>query len=219
MSLLGERIEYDLAACERHGGREVPGGLGGAGQLLQQSHHVRTVLIAVLMHPVFIEVREQIAADEIERVLQLALREQPLELADVSPDVIGAGERDSLACGDQVAIGVDPQRAAQGRERAAQTGAGALVEHIGPEAGGKLAAGVGAALQGEDAEQGAGAAARGQLQTLAIELERHLSHQLDIQHRQSLCGFRGNSWSASMDSRAIRAGATGDWDSCSRRAQ
>ncbi len=212
MGLLGERVERDLAACERDRRREVPRGFRASGHPLQQRHHLRAVLVASLVDPVVVEVLEQLAPRELERILEPALRDEPLELAYVCPDLIGAGEGDSVAGGQQVAIGVGAQRATQSRQGAAQARARALVEHVGPEARRELAARVRAPLQGKQAEQRTRPPARRQLQMPAVHLERQLPQQLDAQHGRSLRGF-------ARVSRAFRAGATEPWDSCSPEAQ
>ena len=107
------------------------------------------MLVASLVDPVVVEVLEQIAVRELERVLEPALSDDPLELAYVGPDLIGAGERDCVAGGQQVAVGVGAQRATQSRQGAAQARARALVEHVGPEARRELAARVRTPLQGK----------------------------------------------------------------------
>jgi hypothetical protein len=107
---------------------------------LQQLGESRAVLGASLVDPVVVEVLEQFAPREFECILQPALREEPLELGHDRSDLIGAGERDGVARGEQVAIGVRAERAAQGRSGAAQARACALVEDVGPEARRELAA-------------------------------------------------------------------------------
>ena len=113
MDLLGERVERNLAAskCDRR--REIPGVFCASSHSLQQCHHSRSVLLAPLVDPVLVEVLEQIALAELERVLQPTLRQKSVELAHVGPDLIRAGQGDHVAGGQEIAIGVGAERATQ----------------------------------------------------------------------------------------------------------
>jgi hypothetical protein len=210
MGLLGERVECDLAARQRNRPREVPRRLRASGHPLQQPRLPRTVLVASLINPVLVEVFEQFAFAELERLLKSTLGDELLELADVGPDLIGAGEGDSVAAGQQVAIGVSAQRATQSRQGAAQARACALIEHVGPEASCELPARVRAPLDRKQAQQRTRPTARRQLQRLAIHLERRRPQQLDAQHEPSLRGF-------THVSRALRGAATAPWKGRSRK--
>ena len=166
MCLLGERVERDLAPSESDRRCEAPRSFRAGSHSLEQRHHPGAVLVASLVDPVFVEVLEQIAPRQLERILEPAIREQLLELAYVGPHLIRAGEGHCVAGRQQVAVGVGAQRTTQSGQGAAQARARALIEHVGPEALRELAARVRAPLQRKHAEQRARPPARRQLHWL-----------------------------------------------------
>ena len=61
MGLLGERVEHDLSPGESDRLCEASRSFRASSHSLQQRHHPSAVLVASVVHPVFVEVLEQIA--------------------------------------------------------------------------------------------------------------------------------------------------------------
>ena len=112
------------------------------------------MLVARLQHPVVVEVGEQRPAVQRDRGLEPPGGDVRVELGEVGL----AAQRDAVAAGDQRVVVAE--RPPQLPQRAAQRGARARVEHVGPEARGDRAARVLARMQREPRQQRPRATAR-----------------------------------------------------------
>ena len=137
------------------------------------------VLAPQLEHPLVVHPLQELAVAHGGGVVDAAGLEQGGGLAQVDP---GAVERDGLARRDE-ARGLGPERPPQLAQRRPQAGARALVEHVGPEPRGELAARVRAGVRGQIGEQRAGAARRRQRDLAAVRLERQAPGEAHAEHR------------------------------------
>src|SRR5439155_26426148 len=129
------------------------------------------------VHPVVVQTGEQLAAAQVERILQTLLLDAALEFGDVGPHDSLAGEPDLVAVGEDVALAIGSQRAPHGRQRAAQAGAGALIEYLWPESRRDARAGMHSPVERQPAKQRAGAPARGRLDLASVELDLEIPQQ------------------------------------------
>ena len=173
--LLRSRIELEPAARVAERRLLIAGGVAGGGQQLE---HAVAVHAALIEHPVVVEIPQQVAIDERERLLEPSLGSQPLRLEHVDPDVRDAHP---TAVGDDVPLGL-PELTAQGGERGPQARAGAVLEDLGPEHGRHPRAWMQARVIRQPGDQRARAAARDRLERPASDIDAKLADQTDVQH-------------------------------------
>ena len=182
-------IEGHLATCVIDRRLQVSLPLGAGGEPCEHADHAIAVLVAAFIHPVVVESREQLAATQRERLLEPILLDASLKLGDVRPHFGFAGETNVVPAGDQVSLAVGPKRPAQGRQRAAQAGASALVEHVWPEARCESRPRVHPSIERQPAKQRAGASARRRLDRGSVELDLQIPQHPDPQHCASVDPF------------------------------
>jgi hypothetical protein len=136
------------------------------------------VAVALGVDPVIGEPVEQRTAHQRQRLVEPSLADEILERLRIDPHA--RVQADLIARGHELAVA---ERAAQLRQRGAQAGPGALVEHVGPKRPRHLAARVQPRVQRQPAEEAAEAAAPGRRQRLAVELERQLAEHAHAEHR------------------------------------
>jgi hypothetical protein len=107
-------------------------------------------------------------------------------VAEIDPHVF---ERDGVAGGDE-ARGMRPERLAQLGQRRAQARPRAVVEHVGPEARGEVAAAVRAGVRGEVREQATCAARPRRRHLVAVGLDPQAPGEPHTQHRPTLVSAR-----------------------------
>ena len=171
--VLVERVEREPAP--RPADSVVRGG-GGRRELCQHRAEPLGVLVARLQHPVIVEVGEQRPAVQRDRGLEPPGGDVRVELGQVGL----AAQRDTVAARDQRVVA--GERPPQLPQRAAQRGARAGVEHVGPEARGDRAARVLAGMQREPRQQRPGAAAGRRGDGGAVDLGLQLAEELHSQH-------------------------------------
>ena len=101
-----------------------------------------------LGHPLVLETGQQHALEERQRLVEATVCAQALGLEHVDDRL--RCQPDPLACRDEGAVS---QRAPERPERAAKAGAGARVQHVGPEAGRDRRARMQTGVQGEPGEE------------------------------------------------------------------
>ena len=180
MNRLRERLERGLAPGQLDRPPDVAGVLGFPRQRLERSDGALAMRVARLEHPLVVEPGEQRALAERERLLAATLGAEPFRLEHVHPGAVG--EPDAVA-GRHERVGAE--RSPERPERAAQARAGALVEHVGPEARRDCCPRVATRVEREPAQQGARPPGR-KLPSDAVDLDGDLSHEPDPHHRQSL---------------------------------
>jgi hypothetical protein len=177
--LLGERVEGDARAG-------VPNGLGRVrgpcGQLTQELAAALAVAVTGITRPLVVQPREELAVGEGKRVLEPPGRGLLLEGQRVDP---GTAQPDRLPRGLEVVVGRVTERAAHGGQGGAQAGAGALLEHVGPEGAGKLGARPRARVEGEPGQQRSRLRGRGRLAPPSVGLQAQLPNQAHTQHRDA----------------------------------
>ena len=127
----GRRALGRPVACRR----DIPVGLGRGGERRVRGAQPVPVLVSRVEHPVRVELAEQVAAVQRDRLLGTPGRQQPFELADIDQEPV-AGEFHVVPSGAQV-LGRRPERRAQRPQRTAQAGPGAGVQDVGPQQGGE----------------------------------------------------------------------------------
>jgi hypothetical protein len=183
---LGERVERDLLARAVDRAAQVARRLRARGQPAERVAHLLAAAVALREHPLLGEVLEQRPAHELERLVEPVLTHERIERPRVDPH--GRRQRDRVTRAEQRVVA---ERAAQLGERGAQARAGALVEHVGPQHPGHLAARVRAGMQREPAEEAAQPPSCGRRQQRAVPLERQLSEHPDAEHRGKAPTFFG----------------------------
>jgi hypothetical protein len=172
---LVERVERQPAA------RVVDGGLRGGCGLGQPRQHRRQpvrVLVARLEHPALVQVGQQRAGAQGDRLLERARRDPLLERRDVGL----APQPDAVAAADERSLGAGPERLAQRPGRAAQRRPRGGVEHLGPEHRGDRAAGMLAGVQRQPRQQAPRAAARRRGHLAPVDLDRQRAEEADGDH-------------------------------------
>ena len=172
---LVERIELQAPAGVRDG--ELGRGRTQR-QPCKERAQPRGLAVALLQHPVLIEVGEQRTAVQGRRRLELVTVDEGVELLQVGRAVQG----DPLASGDERVGAAVAQRPAQRPGGAAQRRAGARVQHVGPESRGESAARMLAGMQREPREQLPRPAARGLLDAAAVDVRLQRAEQPDPEH-------------------------------------
>ena len=182
MGRLIQRIERHPFAAVADRLRGLASRLGGGRERRQRPGTPLTVLVAGDQHPLIIEPGQQLAAAQRECLLVLTGVDQRLECVGVDPHFGVCGKPDALAGGDQHAVGGGTDRATDARQRVAQAGTGARVQHIWPQSSGDLRAGVDPWVQREPAEQRLRGAADRRGNRLAVDFERGRPEHADTDH-------------------------------------
>ena len=180
VDLLGERLERRLPPRQGDGAAQVSLPRGRCGKLLEQRHEALAVLVLRGQRPFLVEAREKRAVAERERLVRPSLRPEPVGLEHVDPRALC--QADTIAGGDERLLA---ERAAEGPERAAEAGARALVEHVGPEDRGDGRPRLQARAQCQPRQQRARSPGR-QRTALAVHLRGDLADESEPQHRQSV---------------------------------
>ena len=121
--------------------------------MLEQFDDALTVALPRGARPVVLDAFQQVAAAQLERGFRVTVR-QSFELDRVDPQPALGGQADSLAFDRDRGITEIPPQCPQGGPEA---GAGALVEHVGPEARRQFRTGDRSTGEREIAEQRPGA--------------------------------------------------------------
>ena len=180
VDLLRERLERSLAPGERHGSAQIARLDGRRRERLEQRDDALAMVVLRLERPLVAEIRQQVVVAKRERVRESSLRPQALGLEDVDRRL--RREPDAFARRDE---GVFTERAPERPERAAQARARALVEHVGPEDRRDGCPRMEAGMKREPRQERARPSGRKRA-ALAVDLCRDLSHESQLQHRQSV---------------------------------
>ena len=175
--VLGERVERDLLACQADRGRRI---IRLGRELLEGLGEAPRVCLAGVVGPIVLVAVEDRRAAGLQSPSRVASIERRIERPRVDGEP-GAVERDGLPGGDEM-VRCRAERAAEFGERSPQAGAGRLVEHVGPEAGGELGAGMRARMHGEVGQQRPRATRGGEREHLATGAQRQPSRESDLQH-------------------------------------
>ena len=173
---LVQRVE--LQASRRVRDRQLRGrGLLGARRARIALSRDR-LAVALLQHPVLVEVGEQRAAVQRRGRLQGTAVDEGVELLEVGAQCSATRSRPATSASAPSGA----ERPAQRPRRAAQRGPGARVQHVGPEARGEGTAWVLAGMQREPGEQLPRAAARGLLDGAAVDVRLQRAEQPHPEH-------------------------------------
>jgi hypothetical protein len=164
------------------------GSLQVAGRLGRRRGHAKTIcnsapqLIALLEHPVVVEAGQQLGGTAIQRRLQVAGYQQPLDLIHVRPN-LGSQRNATIARGDQHCRGRLPERGTHLRQRCAQAHPRTVLTHVGPQASGQLAAAVHTPVDRQHGQQQLGLTAeRHQLGVHSIDLQPKVAKEVQTHH-------------------------------------
>jgi hypothetical protein len=137
------------------------------------------VLLAGLVHPVVVQVREQIPAAHGHGLRELPAGDQLLEVGEVDRDLRAGLDPDPLARRSHHIRRRITELALERRERGPQAGSRALLEDIRPEHPGNTAAGMQPGMDREPAEQGACPLACDPIRLALAHLERKITEHAD----------------------------------------
>jgi hypothetical protein len=101
--VLGDRIQLQPAARMANCRVDVAGLLGGSAERGQQVADPVAVRAPLLEHPVVVEVRQQLALRELQRLVPTTLPGEAADLARVDPDVGAVLDPHPVAAGDDLA--------------------------------------------------------------------------------------------------------------------
>jgi hypothetical protein len=204
--VLRQRVERHVLAAVPHCEAQIAGLLGRCSQRREHLAHALAMPVALLEHPVVVEVAQQLAAAELQCLRATAERDEAGELARVDPDAGRVLDPDSLAVGRNTARGDLAELVAQGGQRRAQARPRALLEDLGPELRSDPAARMKTRTEREPREQCPRPAARDALQDPPVEFDGQLSQQADPQHRCQPRGHRAGTTRAGAQMAPATAG-------------
>ena len=159
-----------------------PGPLGRVAERREEVTDPVAVRLALLEHPVVVEVGQEVAVGERQGLVRPAFGDETPDLPNVNPDVGAVLDADAVAAGDDVAGGVRPHAPSQRRQGGPEAGPRAGLEHVGPEDRRDTRAWVQPGVVGQPRQQRPCPAAGGGVEPLPVELEAELADEAYAQH-------------------------------------
>ena len=130
--VLRQRIQLEPAARVADRRLTITARLGGVTKRHQQLLDAITMQPALLEHPIVVQVGQQLAVPELERIVKAPLGDQTLGLPQIHPDLRALNNAHAVTPGDDVS-GARPELAPQLRQRGPQARPSTGIKHIGPE--------------------------------------------------------------------------------------
>lgn len=190
LGLLRLRCQFSLPAGPGERRVRIAIGLGLLGEAFEQTEHLGAKPLAGLLHPVVVELGQQLGPGERDGLGQPAGGGEVGELVEVEPDLPRRVEPELIPARPQVPGTGLGQSLPEHPHGAAQVLPRGGVRHVGPERGRDPRPRVQPGVQRQPGQQGPGAASGRRRQPGAVDLHLHLSEQPNPQHLPSPASMR-----------------------------